>query len=86
MAITRFDANQYARREATANFEVMLADRSGRAAWSGQGRAQQTDGSLVTLARGVFASVDDLRQTALRTMSEAIDEALDDPRFAAALR
>lgn len=85
--ITQFDANQYVRREATADFQVTLTERgSNRTAWSGRGRAQQVDGNLLSLSTGVFASVDDLRQTALRTMSEAIDRALDDPAFRAALR
>lgn len=89
MAITihQFDANQYVRREATADFAATLTERaSGREVWRDRHRANTVDGSILSLSTGVFASVDDLRGVALRTMSESVDTLLDKPEFRAALR
>lgn len=49
-------------------------------------RANTVEGSIVSFNTGVFASVDDLRAVALRTMSEAVDTLLDKPGFRAAVR
>lgn len=86
VTIHQLDANQYARRKATADFSVVLAERaSGRAVWRGRRKAYKVDGSLVTLNAFAFASVDDFRRTAVSAISEAVDALLDDPGFRAAL-
>jgi hypothetical protein len=51
-----------------------------------QERANQVGGSAITLAAGVFGSLDDLRAIAMSTMSEAVDRVLNRPDFAQALR
>ena len=89
LAITvhQFDANQYIRREATADFSAVLTERtSGREVWRDRHRAYNVEGSLLSLSTGVLASTEDLRRTALRTMSEAVDALLDKPGFRAALQ
>ena len=87
ITIHEFNANQYVRREATADFTAVLVDRTtGREVWRDRHRAYQVDGSVLSLQTGVFASVDDLRAVATRTMSEAVDVLLDKPAFRAALR
>jgi hypothetical protein len=87
ITIHAFDANQYVRREATADFSAVLTERAtGREIWRDRHRAYQVDGSLLSLSTGVFANVEDLRAVAMRTMSEAVDVLLDKPQFRAALR
>jgi hypothetical protein len=86
VTIHQFDANQYVRREATADFTAVLTDRAtGREVWRDRHRAYKVDGSILALA-GVFAETEDLRRVALQTMSEAVDALLDKPGFRAALR
>lgn len=87
VTIHQFDANQYVRREATADFSAVLTERAtGREVWRDRHRAYNVDGSIVSLSTGVFGSTEDLRRVALRTMSEAVDALLDKPGFRAALR
>ncbi len=87
ITIHQFDANQYVRREATADFGIRVTERAtGREVWSDRTKAYNVDGSLLSLGTGVFASVDDLKRVALRTMSEAVDTLLDKPGFRAAIR
>jgi hypothetical protein len=85
--IRQFKSDQMARREATVEFRVSLVPVSGgNAILVDQVSANNVGGSAITLASGVFGSLDDLREIVLRTMSEAIDRILDKPAFAAALR
>lgn len=87
VTIHQFDANQYVRREATADFSTVLTDRAtGREVWRDRHRAYNVDGSFLSLSVGVAASPEDLRRVALRTMSEAVDALLDKPGFRTALR
>jgi uncharacterized lipoprotein YajG len=87
VVIHQFDANQYVRREATADFTLVLTERaSGREIWRDRHRAYNVDGSLLSLSTGVLASIEDLRAVALRTMSETVDVLLDKPGFRTALR
>ena len=44
------------------------------------------DGSVFTLATGVFASTEALAAVANRTLAQVVDKALDDPEVRAALR
>jgi uncharacterized lipoprotein YajG len=87
VTIHQFDANQYVRREATADFSAALTERAtGREVWRDRHRSYNVDGSILSLSTGVFASAEDLRRVALLTMSEAVDALLDKPGFRAALR
>jgi hypothetical protein len=87
ITIHAFDANQFVRREATADFSAVLTDRAtGREVWRDRHRVYQVDGSLLSLSTGVFANIEDLRAVAMRTMSEAVDVLLDKPQFRAALQ
>lgn len=86
VVIVEFDANRYARSEATVNLEMKLRDRaSGREIWQHTERVYNVSGSVLALDTGVFASTADLHALALRTMNEAIDKILNRPDFAAAL-
>ena len=87
VTIHQFDANQYVRREATADFSAALTERAtGREVWRDRHRAYTVDGSILALDVAAFGSTEDLRRVALRTMSEAVDALLDKPGFRAALR
>ena len=87
ITIYQFDANQYVRREATADFSIRVTERAtGREVWTDRTKAYNVDGSILSLSTGVFASVDDLKRVALRSMSEAVDTLLDKPGFRAAIR
>lgn len=85
--VLEFKSDQLARREATVEFRVTLRPAGGGApVLVVQERANQVGGSAITLAAGVFGSLDDLRAIALSTMSEAVDRVLNRPDFIAALR
>jgi uncharacterized lipoprotein YajG len=86
VTILQFDANQYSRREATVELQVSLATAAGMPVLTDRVRAYQVGGSVITLARGIFGSVEDLNAVARSTMSEAIDRILNKPEFASALR
>ena len=87
VTIHQFDANQYVRREATADFEAVLTERAtGREVWRDRERVYTVDGSILSLSTGVFASTDDLQRVALQTMNQAIDRLLDRPAFRDAVR
>jgi len=85
--VKRFDCDQYARREATAEIEVTvkrLGD--GAIVYYGTKTANNIGGSAVTLAAGVFGSVEELRKIAEQTLREVVDKTLDDPEFRKALQ
>jgi hypothetical protein len=87
ITIYQFDANQYVRREATADFSVVVTERTtGREVWRNREKVYIVDGSILSLSVGVFASVDDLERVALRAMNEAIDKLLDKPELREAIR
>jgi hypothetical protein len=87
VTIHQFDANQYVRREATADFSIVVAERrTGRAVWSNREKVYIVDGSILSLSTGVFASVEDLERVALRAMNEAVDKLLDKPGLREAIR
>jgi uncharacterized lipoprotein YajG len=80
-------ADKYHRAEAHADFGLTLSDaRTGRPLYSDEAKADALTGSIVTFDTGVFASSDDLRALVQQVMNQAIDQALDKPAFAAALR
>jgi hypothetical protein len=89
VVVERFNANQMVQREAQARFGVTLAERQGGAVrWRGAGEAthNSTSAGSVLVGSGVLASVEELRLTAQRAMSDAVDNALDSPGFRAAVR
>jgi uncharacterized lipoprotein YajG len=87
VVIHQFDANQYVRREATADFSVVVTERTtGREVYRDRERAYNVDGSVLALDTGVFASTDNLQRVAVQTMNQAIDRLLDKPGFRSAIR
>lgn len=87
VTIHQFDANQYVRREATADFTVVVTEQaSGREVWRNREKIYIVDGSILSLSVGVFASIEDLERVALRAMNEAVDKLLDKPGLREALR
>jgi hypothetical protein len=87
VTIHQFDANQYVRREATADFSIVVTERrTGRQVWSNREKVYIVDGSILSLSTGVFASVEDLERVALRAMNEAVDKLLDKPGLREAIR
>ncbi len=87
VTIVAFESSQYVRREATADFVIELVDRStGRAIYRDEARVNPVSGSIIAFDVGIFASADDLRAVAQQALSQAIDQLLNKPEFAAALR
>jgi hypothetical protein len=78
--------DQMARREASADLQVVLRDTAtGQEVLSKGYKAENIEGSVLSLKTGVFASVEDLRVLIEKTLQQAVDSALDDPAFRAAL-
>lgn len=86
VVMNQFDCNQYVRREAHVKFNVQLigADQ-GALLYQDRVKIDTVEGSLVSLDTGVFASVEDLRKVAHKTLQKAIDQTLDDPAFRRAI-
>ena len=77
--IKKLDCSQMVRREAHAIVEVSVYDTSGgKELFTRTYTADNQEGSLLALNVGVFASVDRLRALAEKTLSQIVDQALDD--------
>lgn len=86
-SIKKLGCNQVARREADAEIEVLLTrSKGGARVFSKVYRASNVEGSVLSPFTGVFASVEDLRILAQKTLRQVVDEALDDPALRGALR
>lgn len=83
--VAQFDANQFARREATVELRVSVQDvASGQQLWADTVRAFRMSGTLMT-AGGVFGSVEDLHALTTSVLAEAVDRTLDNPGLLAAV-
>lgn len=79
-SIKRLNCNQYVRREASAELEVVLTERAtGRQVFSKNYEATNVEGSILSVKTGIFASTEDLRLLTERTLRQTVDSALDDP-------
>jgi uncharacterized lipoprotein YajG len=86
VVVTKLDGDQYSRREGNATFDVALVRRaSGTPVYQDHVETHLVRGSLVTFDQGIFASADDLRKVIEEALSQAVDQTLDKPGFAAAL-
>ncbi|MBR0663991.1 SHOCT domain-containing protein [Roseomonas hellenica] len=83
--VAQLAANQYARSEAMVALRLTLVDGpSGRQVWSDTVQANRIEGSTM----GGFANfhrLEDLHSLLVRVLGEAVDQALDNPGFRAAL-
>ena len=74
------------RRTAVVVLTVVVRSRAdGKILFQGDARKDTDDGNFVTLAGGVLGSVDDLNKIVLAAMNGAIDKAIANPGFVAAL-
>lgn len=78
-------ADQVVRREGNAEIEMTVVDAAGALRLKKTYKTSRTEGSAVSLATGVLASVEELRAVLERTLSDTVDQALDDPELRAAL-
>lgn len=84
--VIRFNASKLLRVEATVEIEGSLVNRAtGAIAWTGRGLSTVVETGNI-LAAGIAADPEELRGAMLRAMSAAVDQMLDRPDFAAALR
>lgn len=84
IGIKRLDSSQLMRREAHAHFDVAVATKGG--AGTVFQRTYTDDRSdSGDLATGVLADVEDLRKITNDSLQAAVDKALDDPAFVAAI-
>ena len=81
--LTKLSANQYAGRHAAAAFSLQLL-RSGQPVYADAVDVENDNGGFFSFDNGILASTDDLRALMDRTLSQAIDQALDKPGFVAA--
>jgi hypothetical protein len=86
ITIHQFDASRYGRSEATADFSVALSERaSGREIWRDRQRSHNVQGEVFNFD-GAAAMTQQIRDTALLSMNQAVDALLDKDEFRAALR
>lgn len=86
-SIGRLDGDQYARKEANVELEVVLTDRqTGREILRRPASANEVAGSAMTLKTGVFASVEDLRVVIERALSDSVEAFVDSSAFRDAVK
>lgn len=84
--VVQFDCNQYVRREAHIELQLRLVDAAtGAVVHELSADVDQVEGSVLSLATGIFASPEQLRALANAVLQSAVDQALDDADFRAAL-
>jgi hypothetical protein len=84
--VRQFATTQYARRESNMNWQVALEEPvTGRRLYADTIEVTLIEGSAFSLQTGVFGSTDALLDLGTRAMSQAIDQVLNDPAFAAAI-
>lgn len=87
VAVVQLDCNQYHRREANADFRLVLTERTnGHVVYRDEVSSHLVNGSVVTLDEGIFADPQDLRAIMSQAQNQAIDTALGKPEFLAAVR
>ena len=80
VTVRQFEADQVARREARISLTMEWLRRgTGQVAFTNSGQADLVGGSIVTLEIGIFGSTDELQSITARALSQAVDQALDDP-------
>ena len=86
VTIEQLEADQVVRREAQVRLRLAWLRRpGGLPAFANHGSADIVSGSVITVETGVFGSVEGLRAVIAQAMSQAIDQALDDPALTAFL-
>lgn len=84
--IKKLDCDQYERREATVEIEVSIIDtETGKQLFIQTFTTHNVEGSVLALDAGIFGSVEKLRTLAEKTLSAAVDKALDDSLLQRAL-
>lgn len=82
--VARFDAGQYARSEGAVTLRLTLLDgMSGQQLWADSVQAYRVEGSAFRVTVG--GPIEDLHALLARVLGEAVDQALDNPGFRAAL-
>jgi len=85
VTVAEFEADQVMRSEVKMRFDVAVADAaSGRQYY--QREIYEDPVSGAALATGIFADTKDLQALTQATMDRAIDDAIDEPAFLAAIR
>ena len=84
--VKKLDCNQFARRDAHADIEIAVLDKNGQQRFARRYTVDKLDGSILTLEAGIFGSIEELRALLEKTLREAVDQALDDSAFRAALK
>ena len=80
--VVQYDCNQYARREAHVSLTLKLVNlATGREVYSKAIAVDNVEGSRLSLKTGIFASVDDLKVLAERTLAQAVSDFFADPGF-----
>ncbi len=86
VTIEQLEADQVVRREAQVRLRLAWLRRPGNLpVFVNHGSADVVSGSVITVETGVFGSVEALRAVIAQAMSQAIDQALDDPALTAFL-
>lgn len=80
--IDKLDGDQYARKEATVQLRVIVADRQARRELLNRpASANKIEGSAMTIRSGVFGSVEELQSLIERVLSQTVDEFVDSSAF-----
>jgi uncharacterized lipoprotein YajG len=81
IVVRQLDVDRMARLEARVDLQVDVVDARGQSFYSDAVKLDRVQGSIIALDTGIFASTDALRDLLARTLSEAVDQLLDKPRF-----
>ncbi len=76
--ITKLDCSQLVRREAHVYIQITVSDKTEQQRFSRLYKADNVDGSVLSMDVGLFASVEDLRVVLEKTLHDVVNQALDD--------
>jgi hypothetical protein len=80
--VVQYDCNQYVRKEAHVSLTMKLVNTAtNREVYSKAIAIDHVEGSRMSMKTGIFASVDDLKALAERTLAQAVRDFFDDPGF-----
>ncbi len=78
--VLQYDCNQYVRKESHVKLAVNVVDiESTQQVFSDRVVVDNVEGSILSLKTGVFASVDELKQLAELTLTQAVSNTLENP-------
>jgi hypothetical protein len=80
--VLQYDCNQVGRKESHIKLDVLVANsETKQKVFSRHIVVDNVEGSVLSMKAGIFASVNDLKELARKTLSQAINDIFNNPNF-----